>query len=126
MVWFLVGLGGALGSMARHFVNRAIHQHALSSTFPFGIFLINVAGSFAIGLFAGIVSASRWQIPFEMRTFVIVGVLGGFTTFSSFSFDTLALARDGHLDQAVLNVAGQVGLSLLGVWLGYKVGLLTA
>ena len=126
MVWLLVGLGGALGSMARHFVNRAIHQQALSSTFPFGIFLINIAGSFAIGLFAGIVSASRWQIPFEVRTFVIVGVLGGFTTFSSFSFDTLALARDGHLDQAVLNVAGQVGLSLLGVWLGYKVGLLTA
>jgi CrcB protein len=125
MVWLLVGLGGALGSMARHFVNRAIHQHALTSTFPFGIFLINITGSFLIGLFAGVVSASRWHIPFELRTFVIVGVLGGFTTFSSFSFDTLALIRDGHLDQAVWNVAGQVGLSLIGVWVGYKVGLLT-
>ena len=126
MVWLIVGLGGALGSMARHFVNRAIHQRALSSTFPFSIFLINITGSFAIGLFAGIVSASRWHISAEWRTFVIVGLLGGFTTFSSFSFDTLALARDGHFDQAILNVVGQVGLSLLGVWAGYRVGLLTA
>ena len=125
MVWVLVGLGGALGSMARHFVNRAVHQRALSSTFPLGIFLINIAGSFLIGFFAGVVSARRWHVPFELRTFVMVGVLGGFTTFSSFSFDTLALARDGHLDQALLNVAGQVGLSLLGVFAGYKLGLLT-
>lgn len=124
MVWFLVGLGGALGSMARHFVNRAIHQLALSSTFPFGIFLINIAGSVLIGFFAGVVSGRRWHVSFELRTFVIVGVLGGFTTFSSFTFDTLALARDGHLDQAFWNVAGQVALSLAGVWMGYKVGAL--
>ena len=124
MVWILVGLGGALGSMARHFVNRVIHQHALSSTFPWGIFLINITGSFVIGLFAGIVSANRWHIPIEWRTFVMVGVLGGFTTFSSFSFDTLALMRDGHIDQAIWNVAGQVCLSLLGVWMGYRLGLL--
>jgi CrcB protein len=58
----------------------------------------------------------------EARTFVIVGVLGGFTTFSSFSLDTLALARDGHLGQAFWNVAGQVGLSLLAVWVGFQIG----
>ena len=52
----------------------------------------------------------------------MVGVLGGFTTFSSFSFDTLALIRDGHVGQALVNVFGQVGLSLIGVWLGYRLG----
>jgi fluoride exporter len=57
-----------------------------------------------------------------MRTFVFVGVLGGFTTFSSFSLDTLALVRDGHLGRAAWNVFGQVGLSLLAVWAGYRAG----
>ena len=98
MIWLLVGSGGALGAMARHGLNRLIHQHNLANTFPLGIFVVNVLGS---GL---------------------VGVLGGFTTFSSFSFDTLALVRDGHLGQASWNVAGQVGLSLIAVWLGFGIG----
>jgi fluoride exporter len=64
------------------------------------------------------------HLPANARVFVFVGVLGGFTTFSSFSLDTLALARDGHPTQAVVNVAGQVGLSLVGVWAGYRLGSL--
>jgi CrcB protein len=122
MIWFLVGLGSALGGMARHGLNRFIHQQTLSSTFPLGIFLINVAGSGLIGILGGLVVSGRWSLSFESRTFLIVGVLGGFTTFSSFSFDTLALMRDGHVGQAIWNVAGQVGLSLFAVWVGFKVG----
>jgi CrcB protein len=120
MTWILVGLGGALGSMARHGLNHLIHQRQLSSTFPLGIFAINITGSVLIGIVAGLVVSSRLTLSSEARTFLIVGLLGGFTTFSSFSFDTLALFRDGHTGQAVWNVVGQVGLSLLGVWAGFK------
>lgn len=120
MTWLLVGLGGALGSLARHGLNHVIHQRNLPSTFPLGIFAINVIGSILIGVVSGLVVSGRWSISLETRTFVVVGLLGGFTTFSSFSFDTLALIRDGHVLQAGWNVGGQVGLSLLGVWAGYR------
>ena len=123
MIWLLVGVGGALGSLARHGLNQLIHQRNLSSTFPLGIFVVNVSGSAAIGLLAGLVVSSRWTMSFELRTFLIVGVLGGFTTFSSFSFDTFALARDGHLAQAVWNAAGQVLLSIAAVAIGYRIAL---
>jgi CrcB protein len=122
MVWLLVGLGGAIGSMARHGLNHLVQQRNLSATFPAGIFAINVLGSALIGGIAGLIASGRFHWSFEVRTFVIVGLLGGFTTFSSFSFDTLALVRDGHLGQAAWNVAGQVGLSLIAVWAGYRVG----
>jgi CrcB protein len=122
MIWFLVGLGGALGSLARHGLNHVIHQRNLSATFPIGIFVINVLGSALIGAVVGLVASGRVSLSFEARTFVIVGLLGGFTTFSSFSLDTLALIRDGHLESAVWNVIGQVGLSLIAVWAGYRVG----
>lgn len=124
MTLLLVGLGGALGSMARHLLNHVVHQRALSATFPLGIFLINVSGSIVIGLVAGALASGRWQWGYSGRIFVIVGLLGGFTTFSSFSLDTLALVRDGHSLQAFSNVAGQVGLSLAGVWIGYRVASL--
>ena len=120
MTWLLVGLGGAVGSMARHGLNHVIHQRNLSSTFPSGIFAINVLGSVVIGVAAGLIASGRWSATYEARVFLLVGLLGGFTTFSSFSLDTLALIRDGHSGQAVLNVVGQVGLSLVGVWAGYR------
>lgn len=120
MVWLLVGAGGALGSIARHGLNHLIHQRQLSSAFPLGIFTINVVGSLLIGVVAGVVASGRWSPSLETRTFIIVGVLGGFTTFSSFSLDTLALVRSGHMLQAAWNVGGQVGLSLIGVWAGYR------
>ena len=122
MTYLLVGLGGAIGAMARHAVNHVVHQHLLSARFPWGIFAINVAGSFVIGLLGGLIASERFAWGYPMRTFVIVGVLGGFTTFSSFSFDTLALSREGFQGQAMLNVLGQVGLSLLAVWVGYVLG----
>jgi len=120
MIWLAIGAGGALGAMARHAINHVVHQRALTSTFPTGIFIINVAGSFAIGLIAGALAGNRIHLSHSARTFVIVGFLGGFTTFSSFSLDTLALVRDGHYGQALWNAAGQVGLSLMGVWAGFR------
>ena len=120
MSWFLVGLGGALGSMARHGLNHVVHQRQMGSTFPLGIFTINIAGSIVIGVLGGLIASGRWTLSLEARTFLIVGLLGGFTTFSSFSFDPLTLLRYCHIWQAVWNVVGQVGLSLLGVWAGFK------
>jgi CrcB protein len=79
-----------------------------------------VLGSAVIGVIAGLIASGRWSATYETRLFLIVGLLGGFTTFSSFSLDTLALVRDGHDGQAALNVVGQVGLSLFGVWAGYR------
>ena len=80
MMWFLVGVGGALGSMARHGLNHVIHQRWLGSTFPLGVFLINVGGSCLVGVVAGLLVSQRWHLSFQARAFVIVGVLGGFTT----------------------------------------------
>jgi CrcB protein len=122
MTWLLVGVGGAIGAIARHALNHVVHQRWVSSVFPTGIFLINVIGSVVIGAIAGVLASGRVHWSIEARTFVVVGILGGFTTFSSFSLDTLALARDGHVGLALWNVAGQVGLSLLGVWAGFRVG----
>ncbi len=123
MTWLLVGLGGAIGSVARYGLNQLIQERILPSKFPAGIFAINVAGSVLIGVVGGLIASGKWTISAEARTFIVVGLLGGFTTFSSFSFDTLALLRDGHPGQAFLNVAGQIALSLVGVWLGYRLAV---
>jgi len=121
--WLLIGAGGALGAIARHALNHVVHQRALLSTFPIGILIVNVLGSVAIGVLAGMLASGRLHLGYPGRTFVIVGLLGGFTTFSSFSFDTLALVHNGHLLQAFWNVVGQVGLSLLGVWAGFRLAI---
>jgi CrcB protein len=120
MTLLLVGAGGALGSVVRHEINRLIHQRALASTFPLGIFFINVTGSIVIGVIAGLLASGRLHLTFEGRTFVIVGLLGGFTTFSSFSLDTLTLIQTGRTGAALVNVLGQVTLSLLGAWAGFR------
>lgn len=120
MIWFLIGLGGAIGSVARHGLNHVIHQRSLSSTFPLGVFVVNVSGCVVMGVIAGMLSSGRWHWSIEARTFVAVGLLGGYTTFSSFSLDTIALVQNGHMLQAVVNVVGQVTLGLLAVWLGLR------
>jgi CrcB protein len=122
VIWLAVGLGGALGSMARHGLNGLVHRLALAATFPYGILVVNVTGSLLIGVVAGMAAAGRLHFSYEMRTFVVVGLVGGFTTFSSFSLDTLALIKDGHAMQAVWNVAGQLALGLVAVFLGFRLG----
>lgn len=122
MVWWLVGVGGAIGSVARHALNQFIQHQNVPGTFPLGIFTINVLGSAVIGVIAGVVTSGRWNVSMDMRTFLMVGLIGGFTTFSSFSLDTLTLIREGALAQAAWNVVGQVSLSLIAVWLGFTLG----
>ena len=119
MVYVWVALGGALGSVARYACSVAAVRW-LGFAFPYGTLFVNVAGSFAIGVLAALVAADgRPLLGADARAFLMVGVLGGFTTFSSFSLDTLALARSGALGAAALNVGASVLLCLVGVWLGF-------
>ena len=121
MSWLLVGLGGAIGSLARYGLTRVISSSQLFETFPAGVFLVNTIGSFVIGVLAGATASDRLTLSYEARALLFAGLLGGFTTFSAFSLDTLTLLRDGHTGQAFVNVVGQVGLGLAGAWVGYRV-----
>lgn len=112
----LVALGGALGSVARHLVNQAVMKFPVSD-FPWGIMGINIAGSLAIGIMAGLLAfTTDWSQ--DVRSFVVVGILGGFTTFSAFSLDAVLLWERGALLQMALYVGGSVLLSISGTFAG--------
>ncbi|HWN38988.1 MAG TPA: fluoride efflux transporter CrcB [Gammaproteobacteria bacterium] len=114
-----VALGGALGSVARYACS-GVAVRWLGAGFPYGTLFVNVTGSFTIGLLAALVAADgRPSLGADARAFLLVGVLGGFTTFSSFSLETLNLARSGALAPAMLNVAGSVVLCLAAVSFGF-------
>ena len=116
----LVLLGGALGSGGRYLVSTWMAGR-LGDAFPWGTLTVNLAGSFLIGLVATLAD-ERGSLGAGARVFLVSGVLGGFTTFSAFSLDTLRLVEAGRLGTALLYVGGSVGLSLLacaaGLWLG--------
>jgi CrcB protein len=120
MVMYLwVGLGGALGSMARYWCSGFVADR-VGETFPWGTLLVNVVGSFIIGFFATLTGPDgRLIAGSAARQFVMTGILGGYTTFSSFSLQTLNLARDGEWLRAGGNVVLSVVLCLLAVWLGH-------
>jgi|SRR2546427_11036892 len=122
MVWIAVMVGGALGSAARHFVNLEV-AHRLERSTPYATLIVNVMGCAVIGALAGRIASGRLHLSPTMRTFLFVGVLGGFTTFSTFGLDTFTLGHGGDHTAAFWNIVGQVGLGLGGVWLGYYLGL---
>lgn len=111
-----IACGGAIGAVGRHFV---AHQVALvmGAAFPFGTLLINVLGSFVMGLLVETM-ALTWSPSMELRGFLVVGVLGAFTTFSTFSLDAALLYERGALGQACLYILGSVSLSVLGLFFG--------
>ena len=114
-----VGLGGALGSIARFWASDLVARH-FGETFPFGTLVVNVTGSFLIGWFATLTGPEgRWLVASGARNFFMAGVCGGYTTFSSFSWQTLELAQDGEWLRAGGNVLGSVALCLIAVWLGH-------
>jgi len=122
ITYLWVALGGALGSMARYGCSSLI-ANWFGQTFPLGTLVINVVGSLIIGFFATITGPDgRVLVAGDTRQFVMVGLCGGYTTFSSFSLETLALAQDGEYVRAGLNIVGSVALCLLAVWVGYIAG----
>jgi fluoride exporter len=116
--WIAVAVGGAIGSVARHAVNRVVHQEWPFLRFPLATVIVNVGGCCVIGVLAGLVATGRLPMRTNWREFVFVGILGGFTTFSTFGLDTVTLIRAGDNAQAIANVAVQVMFGLGGVYGG--------
>jgi len=116
-LWIFIG--GGLGSLTRWWFSGFI-AGAVGQTFPWGTLLVNVTGSFIIGLFATVTGPEgRWLAPASFRQFFMLGVCGGYTTFSSFSLQTLNLAEEGEWLYAGANVVFSVVSCLVAVWLGH-------
>lgn len=119
MTYLSIALGGELGSVARFWASGVVARQ-FGETFPWGTLIVNVAGSLAIGFFAALTAPDgRWLVTPGARQFFMIGICGGYTTFSSFSLQTLELVRDGEWLYAGLNVLGSVILCLAAVWVGY-------
>src|SRR5664279_1037970 len=121
IAYLWVALGGALGSVARFWINGLVIEKT-SATFPWGTLVINVTGSFVIGIIGALaLPEGRMDSPSRVfaTQFLMIGVCGGYTTFSSFSLQTLNLANDGEWLYAGANILFSVVLCLLGVWLGF-------
>ena len=122
LTWLAVAAGGALGSMARFWLTGAMTA-LTGPRFPYGTLLINILGSFVIGLVAAIgLTPERMGLHADLRIFLMVGICGGFTTFSSFSLQTLELIQSGDTASALLYIAASVALCLLFVSLGWWLG----
>lgn len=116
----MVLVGGGSGALLRYVLGTAIMQR-FGGAFPLGTFVINVTGSFLIGLLMALLT-ERWHAHPYWRLLLVVGFLGGYTTFSSFEYETLQAAREGAKWMALLNVVASVIIGYLAVWLGTALG----
>ena len=110
-----VGMGGALGSIGRFAMNGVIGRIMGPGTFPYGIFIVNITGSFFMGLFIGFMAALTPERGRDLHLLFATGILGGYTTFSTFSLDSYTLIQQGLYLQAGLYIGGSVLLSLVGL-----------
>jgi fluoride exporter len=118
LAYFWVAIGGALGTVARFWLSTLVAR-TVGETFPWGTLIINVAGSFVIGFFAALTGPDgRLFVGSTARQFVMIGICGGFTTFSSFSLQTLSLMNDGEWYRAGAYIVLSVLLCLVAVWIG--------
>lgn len=122
MTWVAALLGGALGTAARHGFNVLLARQ-FNAAAPYATAGVNLIGTFAIGMLAGALAAQRITLSEPARIFVFVGLLGGFTTFSSLMLDSLTLAQAGSSSGAAVNLGGQVVLGLVLIVAGYRLGL---
>jgi len=126
MVYFWVAIGGALGTLARFWLANAMAMWT-GAEFPWGTLLINVTGSFVISFFGVLTGTSpRFAVPYEARVFVTVGLCGGYTTFSSFSLQTVELVRTGQAARAAMYVAASLILCLAACFAGFVLANLVA
>lgn len=119
-MWIAVAAGGAIGAVLRFAISRGAAQ-ALGAGFPWGTLFVNALGAFAIGILVAWFSL-RLNVSPALRAMVLTGLLGALTTFSTFSLETLELARSGAVARAAMNVGVNVSASLVLVWLGYLLG----
>jgi len=122
MNFILVFLGGGIGASARYWMQGAVHRMA-GAGFPYGTLAVNVFGSLLIGVLMSLFE-ERFVVNSSVRVFLTVGILGGFTTFSSFSFETMALLRDGSYALGFWNIGSNIVLCLGATWLGMVLGKL--
>ena len=115
----IVGSGGFLGALARYGLSGLVQRQVPHVAFPYGTLVVNLVGCLAIGVIVGLVE-TRQLFGAEFRRFALVGILGGFTTFSTFGYETFAMLREAEYLRAILNVGVQVLLGLALVWLGYN------
>ena len=113
----LAGLGGFLGSSLRYVVGGWVHRMVNGSLFPLGTLVINATGCLVIGFLAGL-AETRGVFSGEARVFLLIGVLGGYTTFSTFGYETFQLLRDGQVAMATSSMLLQIVLGIAGVWTG--------
>jgi len=118
----LVGVGGLLGSVGRFLLSLLVTQWSGAARFPYATLMVNVLRCLLIGAVGGFASRSAFLTP-PVRLFLITGMLGGFTTFSAFGYETFLLGKDSLTAMAVANIAAQVLLGLGAVWLGHTVVL---
>ncbi len=122
-IYLWIAFGSALGGAGRYWCSGVIARH-IGETFPWGTLIVNVVGSLLIGLLATVTEPDgRLLMSTTARQFFMIGVFGGFTTFSSFSLQVLNLVRDGQWPAASFYIAGSVVLCLVGVWLGHALGI---
>lgn len=122
MRYLLIFAGGGLGAVLRYWAQGLVYNR-MGSAFPYGTVLVNIVGCFVIGLLM-VSMEERFLATPALRLFLTVGILGGFTTFSSFSFETMALFRDGESALALANVGLSVIVCLCATWTGMKLGRL--
>jgi CrcB protein len=115
----LVLLGGTIGTGFRYGLSSLVYSRIERPTFPYANLIINVSGSFVIGVLAELFN-ERVLVSPAIRAALLTGLLGGYTTFSSFSYETFLLIREGEWFRAMLNAAGSVLLGLIAVWLGVR------
>ena len=113
-----VGSGGFIGALARYGLTGLVQRQALFASFPYGTLVVNLLGCLVIGAMAGLAESRQLFGP-EFRSFAFIGILGGFTTFSTFSYDTFIMLRDDEYLRATTNVGSHVILGLALLWLGY-------
>jgi CrcB protein len=125
MIYLWVFLGSALGGVMRHWVTSAAAR-GTGETFPWGTIIVNISGSFLIALFSTLtIPQGNFPASLSLRTFVMVGFFGGYTTVSSFALQTLNLARYRGWRWAAANILTSIVLCLAGAWLGFVVGVAT-
>ena len=117
-VW--VGVAGSLGAVSRYWLDGVVSRW-ITGPFPWGTFVVNISGCFVIGFLSALLTGKFLPHP-ALRTAVLVGFVGAYTTFSTFAYQSLQLLRGGAVALAVANLAGSVTAGLLAVWLGTTVG----